>query len=319
MKIENSNIVRFSSHPRPFLLEDNYCHNPDCPCNIVFLSFREIRESVAPAPDPLSFRIRVDLEAWQEDDPPSRPQDISDCVQEFLEEFPEERKDELRKMRLRLKQEYKRLQDYSLDARDVVEGKMVSYADILHEEGAISSRGRAYAYNFLFEGHEYMIEDQYCPNPDCHCERICIEFWEFVYEEEGEDRGPNYYQGFLGSVLFDGSLELLDPGRQSREEANRALSAWWECYGDDLGMLRQRYWDVKEIGQRSLDDAAANPARTGTLSDEPTLLDEIAQSGTLLEEPAPEKVRVGRNDPCPCGSGKKYKKCCWRKGNADAD
>lgn len=21
----------------------------------------------------------------------------------------------------------------------------------------------------------------------------------------------------------------------------------------------------------------------------------------------------GRNDPCPCGSGKKYKKCCWRK------
>ncbi len=22
------------------------------------------------------------------------------------------------------------------------------------------------------------------------------------------------------------------------------------------------------------------------------------------------KARVGRNDPCPCGSGKKYKKCC---------
>ena len=21
---------------------------------------------------------------------------------------------------------------------------------------------------------------------------------------------------------------------------------------------------------------------------------------------------VGRNDPCPCGSGKKYKKCCGR-------
>ncbi|MFQ5422627.1 MAG: SEC-C metal-binding domain-containing protein [Phycisphaerae bacterium] len=21
----------------------------------------------------------------------------------------------------------------------------------------------------------------------------------------------------------------------------------------------------------------------------------------------------GRNDPCPCGSGKKYKKCCGRK------
>lgn len=23
--------------------------------------------------------------------------------------------------------------------------------------------------------------------------------------------------------------------------------------------------------------------------------------------------KVGRNDPCPCGSGKKYKSCCWEK------
>ena len=22
---------------------------------------------------------------------------------------------------------------------------------------------------------------------------------------------------------------------------------------------------------------------------------------------------VGRNDPCPCGSGKKAKNCCWSK------
>ena len=21
-------------------------------------------------------------------------------------------------------------------------------------------------------------------------------------------------------------------------------------------------------------------------------------------------MKIGRNDPCPCGSGKKYKKCC---------
>ncbi|MCI5655557.1 MAG: SEC-C domain-containing protein [Ruminococcus sp.] len=24
------------------------------------------------------------------------------------------------------------------------------------------------------------------------------------------------------------------------------------------------------------------------------------------------KQRIGRNDPCPCGSGKKYKKCCGK-------
>jgi uncharacterized protein len=28
--------------------------------------------------------------------------------------------------------------------------------------------------------------------------------------------------------------------------------------------------------------------------------------------PLPRRVKIGRNDPCPCGSGKKYKRCCAR-------
>ena len=27
-----------------------------------------------------------------------------------------------------------------------------------------------------------------------------------------------------------------------------------------------------------------------------------------------ESAKVGRNDPCTCGSGKKYKQCCMNKG-----
>jgi hypothetical protein len=27
--------------------------------------------------------------------------------------------------------------------------------------------------------------------------------------------------------------------------------------------------------------------------------------------------KVGRNDPCPCGSGKKYKKCCMRSSEQE--
>ena len=35
------------------------------------------------------------------------------------------------------------------------------------------------------------------------------------------------------------------------------------------------------------------------------------QNTTTVEEPAiRSKVKTGRNDPCSCGSGKKYKKCC---------
>ena len=45
---------------------------------------------------------------------------------------------------------------------------------------------------------------------------------------------------------------------------------------------------------------------------------EVLEGGRLF----PQKVetfrrdspKVGRNDPCPCGSGKKYKKCCGKSG-----
>ena len=30
----------------------------------------------------------------------------------------------------------------------------------------------------------------------------------------------------------------------------------------------------------------------------------------LIDKPVVATAKVGRNDPCPCGSGKKYKKCC---------
>ena len=35
---------------------------------------------------------------------------------------------------------------------------------------------------------------------------------------------------------------------------------------------------------------------------------EQKKSGTIIKG-----AKIGRNDPCPCGSGKKYKQCCGRK------
>ena len=39
--------------------------------------------------------------------------------------------------------------------------------------------------------------------------------------------------------------------------------------------------------------------------------------GTLKKKPVVKKAseKIGRNDPCPCGSGKKYKKCCGANTN----
>ena len=31
------------------------------------------------------------------------------------------------------------------------------------------------------------------------------------------------------------------------------------------------------------------------------------------------RSKIGRNDPCPCGSGRKFKKCCDQKAESDSD
>jgi len=49
-------------------------------------------------------------------------------------------------------------------------------------------------------------------------------------------------------------------------------------------------------------------------------VDQRSQAAAQAPQGVPEKAKqiklqqpkVGRNDPCPCGSGKKYKKCCGR-------
>ena len=55
------------------------------------------------------------------------------------------------------------------------------------------------------------------------------------------------------------------------------------------------------------EDRPAAPAREKTVAD----ILGLKANPALAAKPKPA-ASVGRNDPCPCGSGKKYKKCCGR-------
>ena len=50
------------------------------------------------------------------------------------------------------------------------------------------------------------------------------------------------------------------------------------------------------------------------IADEPHQAIDATQGGSEKREPIRTRGRrVGRKEPCPCGSGKKYKNCCLRK------
>jgi SWIM/SEC-C metal-binding protein len=51
-----------------------------------------------------------------------------------------------------------------------------------------------------------------------------------------------------------------------------------------------------------------------TIELEPDKPEDITDLEILLNPTKPKiaEEKVGRNEPCPCGSGKKYKKCCGK-------
>lgn len=88
---------------------------------------------------------------------------------------------------------------------------------------------------------------------------------------------------------------------QGSDEPNwSALSHPLDFYNDDAIQARQQLW---------ADEAAAMLDGEGAF-DEFEALDE-SEDHLPVEQPyVRETPKIGRNDPCPCGSGKKYKKCC---------
>jgi preprotein translocase subunit SecA len=42
-----------------------------------------------------------------------------------------------------------------------------------------------------------------------------------------------------------------------------------------------------------------------------------SSDGTVKKQPVKTTKKAGPNDPCPCGSGKKYKKCCMQKDKSE--
>lgn len=71
-----------------------------------------------------------------------------------------------------------------------------------------------------------------------------------------------------------------------------------------------------------IQDAITEMAWWNSFQQKPTPVDKVEEpSSTLRQElntpqqPQPyiATIKVGRNDPCPCGSGKKYKYCCGKR------
>ena len=184
-------------------------------------------------------------------------------VWQLLFQFPEDRRAELKARFERKTQTARRLAEYTIDPQDVTDGILFSYADLLGDQGSLTKGGRSFTYRFVLQSGEYLVEDLYCPNPTCDCREVHLRFWKWNSQRRGKIEDVTISESFLGKVTFRDERRVVTPGECPPAGAEAVLCAWWDRYRDDLPMLKDRYDQVKTIGQRSLDAAelAASRAR----------------------------------------------------------
>ncbi|MCH8828341.1 MAG: SEC-C domain-containing protein [Planctomycetes bacterium] len=128
-------------------------------------------------------------------------------------------------------------------------------------------------------------------------------FWQFLKRTRSLAQADTILE-----ILTDDDADLLE--EELADTSNFGMAKSFFTAGKDAG------FDMKS--QESMDRFmfaynASLLERRGTppAGDEPR--DRYAQPVQTAVSPLRNtKRRVGRNEPCPCGSGRKYKKCCGR-------
>ncbi|KPK54848.1 MAG: preprotein translocase subunit SecA [Myxococcales bacterium SG8_38_1] len=140
------------------------------------------------------------------------------------------------------------------------------------------------------------------------------------YQREGFDMFLEMVQSVKSSVTVSmftveraGEEELRqleERRRQAVERRQRQIRATHQGEGGPEGGRQQQ----PGLSRRQRRAAAARDRRAGSGAGAPPPPQAAAQQATVMRE----RPKLGRNDPCYCGSGKKYKNCHYREDQAAA-
>lgn len=162
------------------------------------------------------------------------------------------------------------------------------------------------AFEFAVGGARWMVRDLYCVQPGCTCTASALEFYRLP---DGAMSAPVRLvpEALLRYNYVSGKTEV-EEAKQVRWAAGQSMEALRERYPDLAQIVSHRHQQLQRLGQRLL----AKPRRQRKRPFWSRL-----GGGEDPEESAPASApkvaahpKVGRNDPCPCGSGRKFKKCC---------
>ena len=132
----------------------------------------------------------------------------------------------------------------------------------------------------LADDKEYVIFEHYCVNPTCDCKSLVAEIQEIGSNHKATGKSVAMIEYDWSSNTTRCDPVLLDESPKDQIALDLLTVYKKHIHNDEyLSRIKNQYAKIKAFALQK------QPARN-------------------------TKKNTGRNDPCPCGSNKKYKKCC---------
>ncbi len=261
-----------------YLAYTNVCTNPVCQCNVVELQFISTNDIVLDDKQAIAYEISLDVvsKSITQHTKGKINENFAHSLVKGLDEDDWEE----------LYQHYVTKKIIASEAADLTAVDAVFPVEDIENESLLIFYSDIIPYSrqviLTVENKRYFVDDMYCVKPHCHCNEAHLLF-----------------------IPYDKDSELLDTSHT--EEIYIVLN------------LKNHHWGVKERGETTI----SGKALMDSLFEKEGIVDFYKKRYELLRllykkyrathyqnNTVRALEKVGRNDPCPCGSGKKYKKCC---------
>lgn len=166
------------------------------------------------------------------------------------------------------------------DLPDASSGEMIGFIDVFP---------CGLAFNFPFDNERWAVDDQYCVQPRCSCSETILSFLRLVDSSGVRTRKISAPPSFRYNYRTHETKPLSNWPATGPKDLLSALKASSPKLDEHL---RLRHLILQSLYARQVIERIKS--RLGSL-------------------PAALRPKIGRNDPCPCGSGRKYKHCCLNK------
>jgi SEC-C motif len=260
------------------------CSNPVCECAIVSLRCTPVAAESQPRSSSAAVSLEMDVveNRIANLEELNHNPDAAAVARAVSSEMTESHWSVLRRLYFEAKRRY--TETTALDQIEaqfpddlVARGIMVGYHEILPYAAPVE---------VSWNGRSWLFDDQYCVRPKCPCRDAIISFCPLPTRNEAGTKpltkGP---ETSCISVCYDydsGDVEILPDSRHEEATGRELMTALRQQQPDLAGFLAKRHGVLRQLYRYSM-------KRTTVRSLTP---------------------KSGRNDPCPCGSGKKFKKCC---------